>query len=393
MLPVDLPEPPAELKTHSAKLGALLAAECARDGPLPFARYMERALYAPGLGYYSAGLRKFGPGGDFITAPELGPLFAECLANALAPLLKQMDYAAILEIGAGSGALAADLWLALERLKALPERYWILERSADLRERQIEKLTLKCPQALPRVAWLDEPPKDGFVGAILGNEILDALPCARFQRHAGGWWELGVQVDSHGIREVRMPPSAELAAALGELESQLGHLLPDGFVSELVPHLGDWLAAVSAGLREGVAVFADYGYPRHEYYLPQRSGGTLVTHYRQRTIDSPYWYPGLTDLSASVDFTAVAQAAHTQGFQVAGFCSQAQFLIAAGLSERLEDPGPRSEREQARRIEEARRLTHAAEMGERFKVISLCRGLDLEQLPAALKLPFELHRL
>lgn len=390
---VDLPEPSVELKEHSARLSALLRAECAAHGPLSFARYMELALYAPGLGYYSAGLRKFGRGGDFVTAPELGSLFAECLANALAPLLQQMEFAAILEIGAGSGALAADLWNALDRLRALPERYWILERSADLRERQIERLTLKAPQALPRVAWLDAPPKEGFVGIILGNEVLDALPCARVQRHAGQWWELGVQVDAQGLREVRLPLSAAVARPLAELESGLDWALPEGYTSELVPHLPEWLATVSAGLREGVVVFADYGYPRQEYYLAQRSSGTLITHYRQRVVGSPYWWPGLSDLSASVDFTAVAQAAHSEGFQIAGFCSQAQFLIAAGLSERLLDPTPRPEREQARRVDEARRLTHASEMGERFKVITLSRALELERLPDALKLPFELHRL
>lgn len=391
---MSLPQPsPDALEQSGRLLTRLRALIDAEGGWISFATYMAEALYAPGLGYYSAGLRKFGRGGDFVTAPELGPLFAECLANALAPLLQQMEYSAILEIGAGSGALAADLWNALERLRALPERYWILERSADLRERQIERLTLKAPQALPRVAWIDSPPKEGFVGIIVGNEILDALPCARFQRHAGQWWELGVMADAQGLREVRLPPSAALAGPLAELESQLGWQLAEGFTSELLPHLPEWLASVSEGLREGMAVFADYGYPRQEFYLPQRSSGTLIAHYKQRVVSSPYWWPGLCDLSASVDFTAVAQAAHGQGFQVAGFCSQAQFLIGAGLSERLLDPTPRSEREQARRVDEARRLTHASEMGERFKVISLSRGLELDRLPDALKLPFELHRL
>lgn len=389
----DLSEPSAELKSHSSRLLALLRRECEAQGPMPFERFMELALYAPGLGYYSAGLSKFGREGDFVTAPELGSLFAECLAEAIAPLLRSLPYAAIMEVGAGTGALAADLWLALERLKALPERYWILERSADLRERQIERLNLRAPQALPRIAWLDAPPKDGFIGVIIGNEVLDALPCARFVIEQGLLWELGVQVDEHGIREQLLPPRPALTQAVAKLREQLTAPLPEGFRSELVPTLAPWLATVSNGLHEGAVIFADYGFPRSEYYLPQRHQGTLVGHYRHRLLADPYWWPGLVDLSASVDFTAVAEAAIELGLQVSGFSSQAQFLIAAGLAERLEDVGLRSERERVKRNDEARRLTHAAAMGERFKVICMSRGLNLEQLPAALKLPFELHRL
>lgn len=390
---MDLPQPDPELRAHSARLSALLQQEIAATGPITFERYMELALYAPGLGYYSAGLRKFGSDGDFVTAPELGSLFAECVAHSIAPLLAQLDFPAILEIGAGTGAFACDLWLALERLKVLPERYWILERSADLRERQIERFNLRAPQALPRVVWLDSVPREAFSGVVFGNEVVDALPCARFQYADGVVQELGVDHIDGQLREVVLPPRPELLDALQQLDPQLRAAWPQGYRSELLTRLPAWLREVCGSLREGVAMFVDYGYPARELYAPDRRDGTLVGHYRQRVLNDPYWYPGLVDLSSSVDFTALAHAADAAGMSVAGFCSQAQYLLAAGLTERLSDGVTRSEKAQHKRLEEARRLTLPTDMGERFKVMTLLRGLRLEALPESLSLPMELHRL
>jgi SAM-dependent MidA family methyltransferase len=390
---MDLPEPDAELRAHSARMVSSLRAQIERDGPITFERYMEQVLYAPGLGYYSAGLRKFGWGGDFVTAPELGSLFAECVAQAIAPVLRQLSYPVIMEVGAGTGAFAADLWLALEKVKALPERYLILERSADLRERQIEKLSLRAPQALPRVAWLDEPPREAFDGVLFGNEVIDALPAARFEWSDDQLYELGVDWTADTLREVRLPPRENLSAAVQGLRADLSDPWPDGYRSDLLLNLPAWLSAVSASLREGVAIFADYGYPASEHYAAARADGTLVGHFRQRFLTDPYWYPGLVDLSVSVDFTALAHAADANAFRVAGFSSQAQFLIAAGIAERLQDGVIRNERQQLKRNEEARKLTLPGEMGERFKVMSLVRGIELDALPVSLRLPFELHRL
>lgn len=393
MLKTDLPEPGIELREHSARVVEHLRCRIEREGPLSFEQYMETVLYAPGLGYYSAGLRKFGWGGDFVTAPELGSLYAECVAEAIAPLLRSLPYACILEVGAGTGAFAADLWLALERLKALPERYWILERSADLRERQIERIQHRAPQAGPRVAWLEAPPKEGFSGVVFGNEVIDALPCARFEWQPEAVYEWGVGLDGRGqLSEVRLPARPALVDAVLELHATHGADWTAGYSSEVHLSLQPWLQTVTAALREGVALFVDYGYPAAELYAAERARGTLVGHYRHRWLDDPYWYPGLVDWSASVDFTALAVAADRLHMQVAGFSSQLQFLLAAGLPQRLHE-GVRNEREQLRRNEEARRLTLPGEMGERFKAMSLVRGLELHALPEALRLPHELHRL
>lgn len=393
MLALDLPDPDPELKQHSAALAARIASEIRAQGPIPFQRYMELALYAPGLGYYAAGLRKFGRHGDFITAPELGEVYAECLAEAIAPLLRTLDDPVVMELGAGTGALAADLWLALEQRRATPARYLILERSADLRERQIAHLKLRVPHAMPRIAWLDQPPEARFDGVLFGNEVLDALPCARFEATGEGLREVYIDHGAQGFAEQLLAPRPEVQAALAHLQAELGTPWPSAYRSELVPELAAWMETVTRPLRSGLALFVDYGYPRREYYSAERHMGTLICHYRHRAHGDPYWYPGLNDLSAFVDFTAVAEAGRDAGLSLCAFDSQAGFLESAGIGRVYQDLSHRSERERMRLVQQIKRLMLPGEMGERFKLIGLQRGLEPEQLPQAFQLPGQRHRL
>jgi len=359
-----------------------------------FDDYLRRCLYEPGLGYYSAGLQKFGHGGDFVTAPELGSLFAETLARAIAPILRNSLFPTVLELGAGTGALLTALWPALERLQALPDQYFILETSADLRERQIETLSRRCPNALPRVVWLDHVPSERFNGVVLANEVLDAIPCARFIARAGELHEQGVScVDGGQLNLCELEARPLVKAIVDKVRAQAGSQWPSLYISECMPSLSALVAAVTQPLREGVALWIDYGYPRLEFYHPERSDGTLVGHYRHRTFHDPLWYPGLVDLSSWVDFTALAEAADQCQLSVAGFSTQAQFLLAAGITEALEGPSYLPERERTRRHEEARILTLPGEMGDRFKVMCLSRGIELEALPEALRLTQLLDRL
>ena len=382
---LDLPEPDADAKAVSAQLWALIADEIERLGPMPFQRYMELALYAPGLGYYAAGAHKFGAAGDFITAPELGGVMAEVIAETLAPLLRTQAQPTILELGAGSGALAADLLGALSRRRALPDRYLILERSADLRQRQRQRLETQSPEAMDRVSWLDCPPESGFDGAIIGNEVVDALACARFEVSADGLREVCVQLRDGRFQDCLAAPRAILAVAFEHLQRELDAPLAIGYQSELVPELSPWLASVSACLRSGLVLLADYGYGRREYYHPQRSRGTLICHYRQRVHDDPYWYPGLNDITASVDFTALAEAGHGAGLALLGYDNQSGFLIGAGIEQIYAHLAELDDRQRLRLAGEIKRLMLPGEMGERFKLMLLGRGLDPALLPEGLR--------
>lgn len=382
---LDLPEPEAEAKTVSAKLCALIASEIERTGPIPFQRYMELALYAPGLGYYAAGAHKFGASGDFITAPELGNILAECIAQALAPTLRELSAPNVLELGAGSGALAADLIPALARRNALPDRYLILERSADLRQRQQQALQLRIPEHYSRVSWLDGPPADAFDGAIIGNEVVDALACARFAVTADGLREVFVDSDQGRFSSCVQPPRPQVASACEHIQRELGSALPPGYESELVPELSPWLASVCAPLRRGLVLLADYGYGRPEYYHPQRDRGTLICHYRQRVHEDPYWYPGLNDITASVDFTALAEAGVDVGLELLAYDHQAGFLISAGIEELHAGMAELDDRQRLRLAAQIKRLMLPGEMGERFKVMLLGRAIDEQLLPEGLR--------
>lgn len=382
MSPDRLPEPSPEAQEHSQRLAGLIREQMrSSGGAIPFSRYMELALYAPGLGYYSAGARKFGEAGDFVTAPGLGPVFAHCVARALAPVLRSLGgETACFELGGGNGAFAADALTMLARLGALPSHYWMLEPSADLRERQQEFLRERLPPDLfARCRWLDGPPEAEWRGVLFANEVLDALPTPRFVIHEGEVYEEHVVLDAaDGFLRVDQPADAMLRAAVRHVERDNESPLPEGYRSEILPQLPYWIQAVGGLLREGAMLFCDYGYPRREYYLPERSDGTLVCHYRHRAHGDPFHLPGLQDLTAFVDFTALAEAGVNAGFDFAGYCSQASFLIGNGLQDSMQEvEAIEDEAERYRRHQEIKRLTLPGEMGERFQFMGFQRGADM----------------
>ncbi|MGQ0800034.1 MAG: class I SAM-dependent methyltransferase [Pseudomarimonas sp.] len=384
---LDLPAPDADTSAHSDRLRQAIAAEIRScGGCIPFSRYMELALYAPGLGYYSAGATKFGEAGDFVTSPELGPLFARSVANAFARTLAALGGEAhIVELGGGSGAFARDVLLALQGLGVLPARYLILEPSADLRQRQQERLSAQLPaDLLSRVEWLTSLPEKPWRGVLFANEVLDALPTTRF---AVGQEELqeehvGLDVDGALVR-IDRPADALLLRAVNHIERALGRRLPVGYRSEVLVQLPWWLQAVTQAMQQGLVLFLDYGYPRSEFYLPERVDGTLICHYRHRAHAEPLWLPGLSDITAFVDFSAVAEAGEAAGFELAGFAPQAGFLLGCGLLQQLESSQVDAAHDAsagARMTEQARRLLLPGEMGERFKAMGLQRGIDVSGL-------------
>ncbi|KAB2897530.1 MAG: class I SAM-dependent methyltransferase [Dokdonella sp.] len=377
-----LPEPSADELAHSRELVALIRNEIAANGPLPFSRYMMLALYAPGLGYYSAGRTKFGADGDFVTAPELGALYARCIAHALAPSLLELGATAdVLELGGGSGAFALAALREWQALGVLPRRYLLLEPSADLRARQQALLEGELPAAVAaRVAWLDRPPQESWQGVVFANEVIDALPTTRFAMRDGEVWEEHVDAGASGLLRVDRPADALVAGAVRHVERELGEPFADGYRSEILPQLPYWLQAVAAPLERGLVLFVDYGYPRREYYLPERSDGTLVCHYRHHAHADPLHWPGLTDLTAFVDFTALAEAGVGAGFDLVGYAPQGRFLLASGLLDLVEEVAD-DPLEHLRRVAEVKRLTLPGEMGERFQFMAFARGLD-QALPA-----------
>lgn len=354
---------------------ALRTRIAAAGGWLPFDQYMEFALYAPGLGYYSAGARKLGAGGDFTTAPEISPLFGHCLARHCAEVLAQVQGGDVLELGAGSGRLAVDVLTQLAALDALPARYRILEVSADLRERQRALLATLPADLAARVEWLDAPPAEAWHGALLANEVLDALPVECFAIRDGSMFERGVQVDAGGaLAWAEHPAPAPLVQEIERLRQDAGVEWPEGFVSELCTRAGPWIGEVTRTLQQGVALFIDYGLSRREYYDPRRSTGTLRCHYRQMAHEDPFAHPGLEDLTAWVDFTRVAEAADAAGLDVLGYATQAALLLGLGIERELSEAP--DDRTRIRRASEARQLLMPGEMGETFKAMAVGRGWD-----------------
>jgi SAM-dependent MidA family methyltransferase len=375
-----LPEPPAELKCVSAELASVIRAKIRLNGSIPFSEYMEMALYEPGLGYYSAGLQKFGEGGDFVTAPQLGNIFARCLAKQIEQVgdglcRNEPGQYEIIEAGAGGGILAADLLKVLE-VNNPPTRYRILERSAHLRQVQQETLGQSVPQWMDRISWLDKPPETDWQGVFLANEVLDALTVERFCIDDDSIRRLQVTQGPDGFRWQKGPCPESMQGRIRTLLAGLEQPLGAGYCSEINTTLPAWLQAVTGSMQKGVALFIDYGYTRHDYYLPQRRDGTLICHYQQRAHDDPFKWPGLTDISASVDFTALAEAADSCGLGVSGYTTQAMFLLASGLDEVLADFESLSEPERLKMNNQVRSLTLPGEMGERFQVMALSRGLD-----------------
>lgn len=376
---VDLPELTADEAAHSAELVAQVRAAIARAGGwIDFEQFMQLALYAPGLGYYSAGARKFGAAGDFITAPEVAPVFSRCLAVQCAEVLRHLGTteARILELGAGSGVMAADLLAELERQDALPAEYLILDLSADLRERQRATLEQAVPHLLGRVRWLDGLPDDPFDGLIIANEVLDALSVQRFTIRHGDVNALGVSDEFGQLVLAEARAGQRLVAAVRQIERDTGAQLPDGYESEVCVGLAQWLAAIGACLARGVMLFVDYGLPRREYYSPERMTGTLLCHFRHRFHEDALTRVGLQDITAWVDFTAVAAAAEPAGFEVAGYTTQAHFLIGAGLGEFVANVEGLDLVQRLNLSRQAMVLTLPGEMGERFKVIALTRAYE-----------------
>lgn len=376
-IPADWPAPGAAARALSEQLLVHIKAEIELAGGwIDFARYMELALYAPGLGYYSAGLRKFGAGGDFITAPEISNLFSRCVARSCADVLEQLGGGDVLEIGAGSGVMAAAMLLELEACGQLPDAYNILERSADLRERQQAHIARVVPHLSARVHWLDEPPAQAWRGVLLANEVLDALPVQMFAWQEDCVTEYGVSWQDERCVWQGHPAKPQLSEPVCAWARQFawqGH-----YRSEYNALAAPWLQSVAEKLVAGAATVIDYGYARHEYYHAERAQGTLLCHYRHRAHADPLCLPGLQDITTYVDFSHVAAAAERIGFNVDGFTTQAHYLLDAGIDGLLTAAMTGVAVDDLRLAAQAKTLLLPGEMGERFKALLLTRGLDIQ---------------
>ncbi len=370
----SLPIPDESSAAHSARV-----ADHIRDrirsagGQISFAEFMHEALYAPGLGYYSAGAAKFGASGDFITAPEVSPVFGNVVARQCVDVLAAVEAGGVLEFGAGTGKLAADMLQAFDRLGALPTTYNILEVSADLRQRQESLLRQEVPQYADRISWLDDVP-DHHNGVIIANEVLDALPVERFVCRDGAIFQLCVELKNDEFVQVERPAAAVLATAVAEIEAQLGSVFADGFVSEVSLAAPAWVADIGNCLQQGVVFLFDYGVSRREYYAADRSDGWLRCHFRHHAHNDPYIHPGIQDITAWVDFSAVAGAAVSIGMDIVGYLTQAQFLMGGGLQAEMQNFAELPLPQQLELSGQIKTLTLPGEMGENFKCIALGRG-------------------
>jgi SAM-dependent MidA family methyltransferase len=373
-LNTQLPAPDPFSLEQSEKLSRRIREEIlAEGGSIGFQRYMELALYEPGLGYYSSAKEKFGASGDFVTAPELSVLFGRCLAVQVSEVLAQMKGGDVLEPGGGTGKLAATILADLEAIGHLPEHYYLIELSGFLRQRQQETLERYVPHLMDRVQWLDHWPDSGFKGVVLANEVLDAMPVQCFTLAEGEIFERRVTDTENGFAWQDNPADEGL-------KKQVRDLMPEPvtgiYHSEWNPWLRPWLAGLAQVLEQGVALFIDYGYERAEYYHAGRREGTLICHYRHHVHDDPFFLPGLQDITASVDFTLLAEAAVDHGLQVSGYTHQAAFLFGNGLQEVYEGLSLDSVQDRVRLAHEIRQLTLPGEMGERFRVMALSRDYD-----------------
>jgi SAM-dependent MidA family methyltransferase len=367
----------ADAAEYGAVARELLVREItAAGGWLSFERFMDLSLYAPGSGYYSGGAEKLGIAGDFTTAPEISGLFGACVAMQCAEILRELDPGSILEIGAGSGRMAAQILERLESLEALPEHYSILEISADLRERQRCLLEGRLPHLVSRIRWLDRPPEHPFDGVILANEVVDALPVRRFRWCASAVEEMGVAIENGQFAWAARPANATMAEECRRLSAASGGW-EDGYISEYCARVPAWTQAVTHALRRGAALWFDYGLPRAQYYLPERHDGTLVCHYRHRVHGDPFLHVGLQDITAWVDFTLLAEASREAGFELAGFATQAHFLAGTGIDNEMQLMAGGDEHQFALLANQARQLMMPGEMGERFKAMAWLRGLSI----------------
>ena len=371
----DWPEADAYALAQSSQLVELIRDEITlAGGAIGFDRFMEMALYQPGLGYYSAGSRKFGITGDFTTAPETSSLFSICLARQCEQIFQVEGVSTLLELGAGTGIMACDILDELGRRQALPSQYLILETSADLRQRQQQLLQQRHPKLLNRLVWLDELPSVPIEGVILANEVLDALPVHRLRYRKHVAHELLVGTDDAGFiwreSEAGFMPE-QMLQTYGELVGEL----PDGYVTEYNSMLSPFIETLSTTLGNGAILLTDYGYPRREYYHPQRTQGTLACYYRHRQHDNPFIQIGLQDITASIDFTQVAEAAHASGLEIYGFDTQAGFLVSSGLEKIISELGAGSDQAMLRYSQQAGKLILPGEMGETFKVMAVGKNI------------------
>ncbi len=368
----QLPPPTPEETARSDELAQHVREEIANaGGSIDFARFMELALYAPSLGYYRGGMQKFGAQGDFVTAPELSPLFARCIAKQCQQVFRHLGNGDIVEVGAGSGALAGVLLRELDAQQVLPENYYILETSADLRQRQSDLIAQEIPDLLDRVRWLQTLPKDGIRGLVLANELLDAMPVHRFSVNEQGIQQLRVACDGKDFVWHEKPADKALHERVDPLD------LARGYTSEVNFHAEAWVKSMAGCLKAGVMLLFDYGFPRAEFYHPQRSDGTLMCHYRHRNHPDPLLLIGLQDITAHIDFTAIAEAGLTNDLSLLGYTSQAAFLLSIGITEFASASDHTDRKQHMEIVQQVNKLTSPAEMGELYKVIALAREVDL----------------
>ncbi|MFC0251070.1 class I SAM-dependent methyltransferase [Massilia consociata] len=382
---MSLPAPAPDALAASHSLQQLIAAEIEQlGGAMAFSRFMELALYAPRLGYYSGGASKLGASGDFTTAPEMSSLFGATLARAAAAIIAQ-SAPDIIEFGAGTGKLARDVLAALERMGVQVNSYTIIELSGELRARQQEAL-----QDLPQVRWRDDMP-ESFSGVVLANEVLDAMPVELVVRNEGSWQRQMVTVHEGAFAFVQQALPQHLAEQVAR-QIPDAELLPDGYVTEIHPVAQGFMASLAGMMKggRGAAILLDYGFPAHEYYLDQRMGGTLMCHYRHHSHPDPFYLPGLQDITAHVDFTAMALASQDAGLPVLAYMNQASFLLACGIGELLQELDPLDALRYLPQSKAVQKLVSPAEMGELFKVLVVGKDVDL---PEAIVRADRTHRL
>lgn len=389
-----LPTPDAAALAASQALSDRIRDEILQhQGIIPFSRYMEMALYTPGLGYYSGGTTKLGAAGDFTTAPEMSALFGACLARCIGQLTQQTE-PQIIEFGAGSGKLAFDILSECQRQQIQIDRYFIVDLSGELRARQEQRL-----KNFPQVAWLDRMP-DAFSGVVIGNEVLDAMPVELVIKHNDRWSRLGVSLNDNANPAFRLGLMQDENAEMAELISQIPDAasLANAYITEVHPVASGFMRSIAAMLlagqqqtgRGGAAIWLDYGFPAHEYYLAQRDKGTLMCHYRHHAHPDPFYLPGLQDITAHVDFSAMALAGVQSGLELQLYCNQAAFLLASGITDLLAEIPIEATQAYLPASQAVQKLISSAEMGELFKVLILGTGLDL---PTALLQQDRSHKL
>ena len=375
-----LPTPSRDAQKHSLQLQALIQQTIKQaDGWIDFAQFMQLALYAPKLGYYSAGNQKFGTGGDFVTAPEISALYGQTLAQQVAQILA-LSKGSIMELGAGTGRLAVELLHALEHLNCLPDHYYILDVSDHLRQVQLEYLQDRLsPQLLRCVVWLNQLPAT-FTGVVLGNEVLDAIPVHIVHTKTQGLCERGVMLTEQGLAWSDKPWDDAPASGRNLLEEITKQSLPKGYISEFCPAANGLIASLAIMLERGVILMIDYGFSASEYYHPQRNLGTLMCHYQHYAHTDPLLNIGLQDITAHVNFSSIAYSGVDNGLHLSGFCSQAQFLMNCGILELMAQVSPSDMARYAPLAAAAQKLLSPAEMGDLFKVIAFSKNMQVPLL-------------